>query len=247
MSAPPPVEPPDDELAQYIAAFREVERPSAASEEQTWAAITSRTRSARLVWLGAGLLAAAAVIAVFVRLGPGWMSEASRSEDASLAPYEKGSDELRPSPELKAIPRRAPTPKATLPEPESTPKPASESADAEPTPPKPTRKRNAGTGGATGGSDLAAETELFREIQLALANGRGAVALRLVAEHERDFPRGSFRLEREVLRARALCRLGRRAEARQAAEAFVKKHPRSSLASRMKKICVDEKTITDPK
>lgn len=242
MSEQPPIEPPDDELQRYITAFREVEMPTEAAQAQTWSAIESKTRSARLVWLGAGILAAAAVIALFVGLGPGWLSEAHPTQEPSLAPYEHESGDAVQTPELrKPLTRPTPSP-AAAPEPDPL-----EDVVVEP-PPKPTRKRAAGTGGqaSAGPSDLAAETELFREIQLALANRRGSVALRLIAEHKRNFPRGSFRLEREVLRARALCQLGRRAEARKLAERFITKHPNSPLAPQMKKICASEKTVTDP-
>jgi hypothetical protein len=88
--------------------------------------------------------------------------------------------------------------------------------------------------------DAAARASLTRELaaidraRLALAGGDARRALGELDLHGRVFPRGRLALEAEVLRIDALAKVGRRAEARQRAEAFLRLHPNSVLATRVR-------------
>lgn len=61
-----------------------------------------------------------------------------------------------------------------------------------------------------------------------------AVALALVDEGHRRFPRGSFHQERESIAVLALAQLGRGAEARARAKHFLDAHPQSPYAERLR-------------
>jgi hypothetical protein len=78
----------------------------------------------------------------------------------------------------------------------------------------------------------AAELALLRRAHSAYGNHDFATALRLLAEHRRDFPNGRLAEEREALRVGALSGSGRLAAARLAARAFAVHFPRSVLLSR---------------
>ena len=60
-----------------------------------------------------------------------------------------------------------------------------------------------------------------------------AQALSLAAESARRFPAGVLSQEREVIAIEALVRLGRMAEARDRAEAFARRFPRSAHVRRL--------------
>lgn len=76
---------------------------------------------------------------------------------------------------------------------------------------------------------LADENALITRAQSALARGRAGEALEAVREHERDFPRGRFVEEREVLAIQALARSGRAEQASARAERFYRRYPSSML------------------
>jgi hypothetical protein len=82
---------------------------------------------------------------------------------------------------------------------------------------------------------LKAETALIKKAHLALRGGEAERALSLLERHAREHPRGQLGEEREAARALALCRLGRKDEARRAAARFLAE--RSPLAERIKSAC----------
>jgi hypothetical protein len=63
-----------------------------------------------------------------------------------------------------------------------------------------------------------------------------AQALAVAAEGDRRFASGLFVQERQAIAITALVRLGRGAEARARAEAFLAAHPRSSFAERIQRL-----------
>jgi hypothetical protein len=63
------------------------------------------------------------------------------------------------------------------------------------------------------------------------------LALATLDRHRREFATGVFAAEREVLRVEHLCALGRTSEAETAAEAFVARHPKNPLRSRIDPAC----------
>jgi len=70
--------------------------------------------------------------------------------------------------------------------------------------------------------------------RLALAGGDGRQALDELDAYDHRFPGGRLQIEAEVLRIDAFAKLGRKDVARQRAEAFLKRHPNSVLATRVR-------------
>ena len=89
-------------------------------------------------------------------------------------------------------------------------------------------------------SDPVARASLTRELaaldgaRLALSAGDARGAMAQLEAHQRNFPRGRLALEAEVLRIDALAKIGRTTEARQHAHTFVRLHPNSLLATRVR-------------
>ena len=79
----------------------------------------------------------------------------------------------------------------------------------------------------------AAEIGMLETARAAIERGAFAPALAALGEHARRFPTGHLAEEREALRIRALTGLGRRTEARRAAEAFRARFPHSFLLPRV--------------
>ncbi|MFO0625132.1 MAG: hypothetical protein U0325_05895 [Polyangiales bacterium] len=83
------------------------------------------------------------------------------------------------------------------------------------------------------GDDLAAEQRLLGPASTALNSGDPARALRLLDEHAARHRRGQLAPERELLRARALVRAGRRSEAEAVAARFRRRYPGHALLPAM--------------
>jgi hypothetical protein len=77
----------------------------------------------------------------------------------------------------------------------------------------------------------AAELGLLQHARASVAAGRFSAALDSVSEHERRFPAGRLREERDALRVKALAGLGRGDDASAAAERFRARYPRSVLST----------------
>ena len=84
---------------------------------------------------------------------------------------------------------------------------------------------------------LQAEIALLGEAHRALNSGDAAGALAHLTAYRERFPHGVLREERDVEHVLVLCRLGRDGEARDAARAFLRSHPRSPLAPRVERAC----------
>jgi hypothetical protein len=78
-----------------------------------------------------------------------------------------------------------------------------------------------------------AELDLVQRAHAAYTRHDFSVALTLVAEHARRFPRGHLAEQREALRVRSLVGAGRADEAQRAAAAFAARFPRSVLLPRV--------------
>jgi hypothetical protein len=78
-----------------------------------------------------------------------------------------------------------------------------------------------------------AELELLQRAHAAYTRRDFSVALTLVGEHARRYPKGHLAEQREALRVRSLAGAGRTDEAHRAAAAFALQFPRSVLLSRM--------------
>lgn len=81
------------------------------------------------------------------------------------------------------------------------------------------------------------EKQLFQAAQAALAAGDTDAAFSLLYEQATKFPKGALAGAREVTHATTLCRVGKKAEARAEAAAFVAAHPDSPLTKDARLIC----------
>lgn len=81
---------------------------------------------------------------------------------------------------------------------------------------------------------LAAELALLRKARAALQSKQPKKALQLLRRGEARFRGGSLVQEREALRIIASFRSGKKSSARKDARAFLKAHPESPMASRMR-------------
>jgi hypothetical protein len=247
----------DPLLDEYVGAFRASETPAPEVVRDRWRAIEGRIARPRMsswIFVAAGAAAAAALIVVLLASG----REAATPEDDPSAheqtPYgTRDTDEALDTRASRPI--EAPEPASpvspTAEVHEDPPADAARDADADAgsvVPDRPTalrpraRPAPADTDAPTvvkprEPSALAEETSLLRRAKAALARGDGSEALELVDEHGRRFPAGVFRGERAVVKARALCALGRRTEARAVADDFVRAHPGSHLAEQMAAVC----------
>lgn len=79
----------------------------------------------------------------------------------------------------------------------------------------------------------ALELALLQQARGAVAKGEFSMALDALLAHQRRFPAGRLREEREALRIKALAGLGRNDEAQRAAERFRERFPRSVLSRRI--------------
>jgi RNA polymerase sigma-70 factor (ECF subfamily) len=86
---------------------------------------------------------------------------------------------------------------------------------------------------------LGAEAGLLARADAALKGGDAPRALELLDEYASSFPSGVLVEERDAERVVVLCALGRRDEARTAADAFLRDHPRSPLAARVRGSCAE--------
>lgn len=90
---------------------------------------------------------------------------------------------------------------------------------------------------ASAAPSLEVETRALGAATGALRDGRPEEALRLLAEQERTFARGSLHEERAAARVFALCAAGRAAAARSARERFLADYPQSPSADRVRASC----------
>ncbi|PCC74116.1 hypothetical protein SAMN02745121_08501 [Nannocystis exedens] len=106
-------------------------------------------------------------------------------------------------------------------------------------------RTNAGTAGAdmaptspasAAGDALAQELAIVRAVNDALAGGSAEQALARLDDYQRRFPGGALREEAAALRAVALCAAGRTEGATEAA-AFLRAHPGSLSAERVRRAC----------
>lgn len=86
----------------------------------------------------------------------------------------------------------------------------------------------------TSANALAAEVGALDAARAELANGDAAAALTKLDDYSRDYPHGHLVLEAEVLRIDALAKSGQTGAAKKRAQAFLRRHPNSVLASRVR-------------
>lgn len=238
----------DDDLALYLAAFREVEQPSVATRDANWRAIEAETTPSRRgwIWVGAAVTAAAAAWLVVqlggdvLRLGDdeergareqaGYVHGDETGGEATTRAPAPRRETVVESPAVEVPVVEAPVVEAPVVEAPVVEAPVVEApvvgAPADKPKPKP----------RTSGS-LADETALFGDIQRALVDNQPARALEAIRRHEREFPRGAFRNERVVAKARALCAAGKTKAAIELRDRFLRQHEGSHLAPSMRGVC----------
>ncbi|MCA9650746.1 MAG: hypothetical protein KC501_12605 [Myxococcales bacterium] len=243
--------PPD--VRDYLRAFVAEERPSPRARATTWAAIEGELRQDRrrlISWGVGGLLALAAAVLLVLGMRGGGLERApaepsmqtpweGRSEDGGAAlergPEPASTDDRResPPPDHASSPE---TPSQPSPEPASA---VTESRAARRGAPRASRpsEQIAAVAPEPSASTLAEELALVRRAKLALSRGETAKALEVLDEHRERFEDGALARERSVLRAEALCTLGRRTEAVAVRDAFLARHPTSPLAARVRDVC----------
>lgn len=84
-------------------------------------------------------------------------------------------------------------------------------------------------------STLAAEVDAVDAARSALARGDARAALSELDAYARVYPRGKLSIEAEVLRIDALHKSGQSQAAKRLAEQFLRQHPKSVLASRVRR------------
>jgi len=160
-----------------------------------------------------------------------------------LCPRERAPAIVDAPPTERDTPTTAePLPPASEPEPAAVAKPT----DARPRPTRTGKRRvepavvEPKSTEPTRTTTLEAEMRLLARANAAMRAGQHRDALAVLDEHARDYARGQLAPEREYKRAVVLCELGRRDEARAAADAFVRAHPRSPLRAKAEGVCREE-------
>jgi hypothetical protein len=84
-------------------------------------------------------------------------------------------------------------------------------------------------------SSVKAELGLLEQARASLSGGSASSALQVLARYSERHPRGSMRLEAEVLKVEALAAAGRTQEASRLADRVLLRNPKSVVASRLRR------------
>ena len=245
------------EAKRLLREARAFDEPSAADAERVHASVLAKVGIA--VGAGAGMTAATTSLAASpatllgvtaLKLGAAIVVAGGLATASYVA--------LRPSvqaPPAMMTPRDAPKPmvQAATPEPGThapVPGPVNDlvprAIEASPPPAKAGRSRRSAPPvvehtehAARTASDLEGEVRLLEQADADLRRGDPSAALARLGEHADKYPNGALREEREGVRVVALCRAGREAEGKIAAERFLARSPRSALATRIRAACGD--------
>jgi hypothetical protein len=182
------------------------------------------------VWIAVGAIVGAGALAV----GLAWPAAVRQAPSAPVA----SATALAAAPRETALPQQ---PKQTGAEtalpPPAPPAPESSSVQLDDLPTVPVPPRGSGSAAI----DATAESALVQEARAKLRGGDASGALAVLAEADKKFPGGTLSVERAVLRITALDRTGRKSEAKASAKAFVRSHPDSPYAERLKTIAGDDR------
>lgn len=203
-------------LAAFLAAMR-----ARAASFGTWVART-----------GAPKLVAAASVAAVVPLGLVALRAPTTDEPPVVAAVLRTADPTHAAlaPTHATLAPVVPASLAPSPEPLLAPEPAKAAASL----PAPSVAKRPSVSEA-----LQQELAQLDLVRARLSSGRAEQALSLLDAYDRGSPRGSLRLEAEVLRIDALSRSGRVDQARARARAFLTRHPTSVLAARVRRLAGD--------
>lgn len=84
-------------------------------------------------------------------------------------------------------------------------------------------------------SSVKAELGLLEQARSSLSGGSPSGALQVLSRYNERYPRGSLRLEAEVLKVEALAASGRNAEAARLADRVLARNPKSVVAARLRR------------
>jgi len=213
-------------------------------------AVAPRRAAAGLVLLGKSAaasvgIAGAALLSIKLAV-VGWTQLSSPPDPApaALESPAAGAGSARSSRRSPA----APDPAASSSTPSrnaASPAPATAPERAHPAPrSRPRAAPRSATDPATSADRLRAEVELMDRARAALERDDAAALGRMMDEHARRFPEGALREERRAWRAVADCRLDRPGAASQAAR-FLRDHPRSAQAAKVRRACACDGSAVD--
>lgn len=240
---------PHPELLRLRAAHRRVRRPDPELRAHVARALAAdRRREQAVRWIGSSLVAA--VIGVAALLVAHWIAVAVATRDrVAHTPDEAQYQSPR---EDRPRPTHSRSEGTTTSEPPSTRSPE---APADPTAPQEPMSTVTNTGSATTSRvpssietrttapgrastapDTGAEIRLLRQAEVALSTDP-AQALALLRAHVKEFPRTSLPLERSALQILARCATSPDDAAIRARDAFLREHPGSPYAARVRSAC----------
>lgn len=244
---------PDNRGRALIDAYRRVTVPDSEAEEMILQRLLdeqplrSPTGRIRRLAIASGLtvLLAAMVLLALRSI----VSSATRDNDGApqQAPYQAPPKEEQstvppPDPQRPAT-RRAPE-AGTAPEPEPAPEPALQPIPvAAESPPLSGRRvatpRTAPPPSAAShrAATVKDEARLLAQAQAALRDDEPSRALEALAQHLAQFPEGMMKLERDALRAVALCQNKQLEAGRALAKKLVLQRPRSRYTNRIRRAC----------
>lgn len=219
------------DVAEMLAAYRQVARPSGAVKRRIVRELDEVPAPRGHAWTIAAFALAAAVVLVLAWRASAVVVRTEPTRAGEQAPYQGAPPRAEPSRGSGARPQPAVPPAIAPRVPTVVPEAA----------PPPSRPRAAVAETPVVGS-AAPEIALLEQARIELAAGRAEAALAIVLRHAREFPRGQLGEEREALRVLASCELhDRRAAALELRREFLRRHPRSTYADRVRAAC-DEAT-----
>lgn len=145
-------------------------------------------------------------------------------EAAPAAPEPTTFEELPKEEAAPSIPRRAPYVRAR-----------NNNKVEEPPPPREVAKPRQ----AASASRIQGEVQALDRARAALRSGSSALALERLRDYSNAYPRGSLRLEAEVLRIEAFAAAGNHTEASHRAKRILDRSPNSVLAARLRRYVED--------
>ena len=253
-------------LAASVAAQGAVASSAAAAAANGTSVLATVSSSSLGVKVAAAIAVASIGVGGYVAVAPSTSLTASSRESANgpaPAPPRHSSavaDRARPNSPLAQVDRNAeePTPPEqtravleALPAAETPPLEAAPPAKLETPPPEAAppaddpahslRRRRviARRAPTTTTADLLArEVRLLGQVEAALRRGAAGEALAILNDYQHEIPRGQMQREADVLSVRAMCDLGRRADAQRIASRVRASHPDSPLVRRLEQTCI---------